>query len=193
MKLNLILGGLLLSAGMVGSSFAAAITYQGNLASGVTATGDVPHNSYANAANWDYWLFAGNAGDVITITVNRTSGQMDPGVNLYSGQGADSAGLGFSVGNSADGLLALLAHDDDSGSNTPAGPFANALINNFTLTSTGLFTVAVFDVLGNGQGPWTYGVTVRGATGTIPEPGSFALAGLALGGLMLGARKKQAA
>lgn len=194
MTLTKALSALTLAVSAMGLAQAAPIVYSGMLTSGVTGTGDVPHNSYSSSANWDYWSFAGNAGDVITITVNRTSDQMDPGVNLYAGTGVDSAGLSFgSSSSSIDGFLTFLAYDDDSGSSTPSGPFRNSLISNFTLTSSGMFTIAVFDVLGNNTGPWTYGVTVLGATGTIPEPGSFALAGLALAGLMLGSRKKQAA
>ena len=179
----------------ISTAQAAPIVYEGNLISGVTSFGDVPLNSFRDAGSWDYWLFAGNVGDVITITVDRTSNQMDPGVNFYAGVGADSAGLAFGAGNSTDGFLTFLAADDDGGSNVPPGPFRNSLISNFSLTSTGLFTIAVSDVLGAGTGPWTYGVTVRGATGTIgtiPEPTTFALAGLALAGLMLGTRRKQA-
>jgi len=180
----------------ISTAQAAPISYAGTLNSGVTSFGDVPFESFRTPGSWDYWLFAGNAGDVISITANRTSDQMDPGVILYAGVGADSAGLGFfNPGNSTDGLLTFLALNDDDGSDVPPGPFFNSLISNFSLTSTGLFTIAVFDVLGAATGPWTYGVTVSGATGTmgtIPEPTTFALAGLALAGLMLGNRRKQA-
>lgn len=179
---------------MLGIAFntaqAAPIAYEGALTSGVTVYGDVPLNSYGNSAQWDFWSFFGTAGNVLTITLDRTSGSMDPGVALYSGIGGDTAGM-ILGGNPSDNLMTYLIFDDDSGSDVPEGPFRNSLISGYALTATGYYTIAAFDVLGTSTGPWQYGLTVTGFSGNnVPEPASVALLGLGLAGIGFMRRRK---
>ena len=176
-----------------GNAQAVPIIYEGSLTSGVTVNGDVPQNSYSDSSTWDFWSFSGVAGDVVTIILDRTSDQMDPGVELFFGLGGDTAGL-TAFGNNPpnDGLLTYLTSDDDGGSDTPPGPFSNSLISGFTLASTGTYTIAAYDVLGASTGPWTYALTARGFTGSVPEPVSIALFGLGLAGIGFARKKKSA-
>ena len=60
---------------------AAPIVYSGSLTPGVTAFDDVPYNSISDSTMWDYWSIFGTVGDVVTIVLDRTSGQMDPAVS----------------------------------------------------------------------------------------------------------------
>jgi PEP-CTERM motif len=192
--LSLIRNSMLILAMATGMAQAAPIVYQGTVTNGVTVYGDVPQGSISNPAQWDFWRFSGNAGDVVTITLNRTSNQMDPSVILYAGIGGDTAGLDFGNSNSTDGLLTFLAADDDSGSNVPAGPWFNALILDFVLPTTGDFTIGASDFASASAGPWTYALTVTGigASSAVPEPGSLVLLGLGLVGLVAARKRKQA-
>lgn len=187
--------GLALAAAF-GLAQAAPVVYTGTLSNGVTVADDAPAESWADPAQWDFWRIWGKAGDVVSIVVNRTSDQMDPGVILYRGLGGDTDGLGFLTGtDSDDGLLAFQTEDDDSGGASPhGGQFNDPAILSFALPATGDYTIAVFDVLGcieanafcsRGDGPWAYEIVARGFSEpsgpSVPEPGSVAL--LAVGAL----------
>ena len=168
------------------------IVYEGTLTSGVTSSGDVPLNSIFDASAWDYWSIFGTAGDIVTIVLDRTSNQMDPGVELFLGLGGDSDGLtAFGGSGPLDGLLTYLASDDDGGSDIPAGPFWNSLIFEFGLSTTGWHTIAAYDFLGDSEGPWTYDLTASGFTSAVPEPGTLALLGFGLFGMGLTRRRKK--
>ena len=178
-------GALLVMLAFCATAGAAPLVYEGIVLNGVTAYGDVPLNSYSDAAQWDFWYFLGSAGDVVTITCDRTSDQMDPGVNLYQGFGTTTDGLAWGTGN---GELTFLEADDDGGSDVPPGPFYNSLIADFVLPGTGYYTLGVSDVLGAGTGPWTYGLTVRGSgypEHDVPEPTTLVMLALAGAGLAL--------
>ena len=76
-----------------------------------------------NAGERDLYQFAGSAGTRVSIYMNRRSPTLDPVLELHT-----SAGV-------------LVAHDDDSGLELPAGPGRNARITSFDLPATDLYTV----------------------------------------------------
>jgi hypothetical protein len=61
------------------------------------------------------------------------------------------------------------------------GPYADPWMSNYSLPYTGLYTLAVYDVLGASTGPWVYEIHVTGVQGsTIPEPTTMLLLGCGL-------------
>ncbi|MBI3784616.1 MAG: RHS repeat protein [Deltaproteobacteria bacterium] len=97
----------------------------------------------------DLWHFAGNAGQVVSIAMSRIPNQqdgsstLDPYLELQ-----DSRGF-------------VVAVDDDSGSNLPAGPGKNALIQNLTLPATDTYVLRASGA-GGTYGP--YILNLRPAT-----------------------------
>ncbi len=105
-------GGYRLELQSLGSAFDGVPEGVARIAYGVTVTGsvsdDAPETRYA---------FRGSAGDVITVTMNRGDGDLDPVVSLL------------------DASLNLLVRDDDNGSGQ------NARIERFTLPASGVYYV----------------------------------------------------
>ena len=166
------------------------LTYEGQIFDSVSVTGDVSRRSVRNAKKWDYWCFEGNEGDEVSITLDRTSSSMDPTVALYEGLGTTYSGLSYSRRRSTSELT-WLAGDDDSGSDSPAGPYRNSLIADFTLPTNGAYTIAVMDSCGSRCGPWSYELALAGSGGAlggggteVPEPATLGM--LVVGAVALG-------
>ena len=63
------------------------ITYEGQLCPGVAQSGAAVYRGYSDLNDADFWYFTANAGDVVTIQVDRVSCEMDPVFLLYEGSG----------------------------------------------------------------------------------------------------------
>ena len=99
------------------------VDYEGTLTSGVPVSGEIPGNTCVagfggvgcatfedDPSLWDFWSIYGTAGDVVTISLERTSAGLDPWVSLYAGLGDDDSGLSLFAprADSDDGLLIFL-------------------------------------------------------------------------------------
>ncbi|NPV67006.1 MAG: hypothetical protein HPY64_07670 [Anaerolineae bacterium] len=85
------------------------------------AYGDAVRGAINNATYSQDWTFMGNAGDVITITMQTVTGDLDPYLYLLDAAGNE------------------LAYNDDA-EDTSIGQY-NAQIARFTLPATGLYTI----------------------------------------------------
>lgn len=148
----------------------APITYNGELCPGVVNSGTAPVQSCCGFGTAEFWFFSADAGDVVTIDVDRTNCEMDPIIVLYEGFGDDST-------------LTFITSADDG--DTPACEpgcfsFADPSLVGIVLPTTGVYTLAVWDFISGGCAvpPLTYEVVVTGQNGCfvdtdgdgIPDP-----------------------
>ena len=149
----------------------APITYVGELFDGDVVIGDVPLWSIGSPELWDYYSFYATAGDVPTIHADRLTSAMDPAMSLYFGTITDSDDLG---------TMAFIAVADDNNGipHGVGGWFADPIISGYVLPSTGYYTLAVYDFIGQGPGPvGEYDLHINGIS-AIPAPGALLLGGI---------------
>ena len=145
--------------GKAGDQVQGDITYLADLCDG-SYYGDVTQYSFGDPDEWDFYRFYGEAGSEVSITVNRTSCIMDPAFTLYSGSGTTTTGLGYNYGNSE--LTYIGYWDDDFTPTVGCGYFADPRLINYTLPSTGWYTIAVWDAVGAYGGTPEYELVVSG-------------------------------
>lgn len=162
----------------------AQILPQANVTNGTWYSGVVTGSGIGtlDAAGWEFYIFQANAGDAITIEVDRAVGDLDPVSSVVFG---DATGLLFAAltGNnifdwSGPGLSATLIAGDDNHPPALPGPWGDPFYG-FIAPSTGTYTVAVASFASAGSPPYDMMIQVLGST--VPTPGSMALLGL--GGL----------
>jgi hypothetical protein len=200
---KLLRGGAVVVAVVLGLQLDAAadpVTYEGTLTNAVSGTGSVPLNSTVrDATRADYWRFWATAGDSVTVITERVDFGMDPAHHVYSDVYVLTTDVGLTNGTDdlADGTNLIDFGDDEI---DHPGPFGDAR-SVFTAATTGWYTVAVTNFLGNGNGgadeDYDYSVTVRGITGSpepeptpVPEPTFLALLACGACGVALSRRRK---
>jgi hypothetical protein len=108
---------------------------------------------------WDWYVFAANAGDIITLETEPIAGQFDTGLSLVSDQTDGFPDVGDLYAPPG-GNLNLLASDDDGGLGT-----LSLII--FNVTTSGTYAVAVG---GFGGSTGNFRLSLTGNTASVPEP-----------------------
>ncbi len=180
-----------------GTTHATTIVSSGDLTGGAFVQGSTSAANYAIApvSEFAWFTFSANAGDALTLDVNRTvNGNMDPIAYVHFGNaiGGDT-NLVPDAGNlTALGGVFILAADDTTAPAIP-GPFGDPFAQ-FVAPSTGVYTVIVSNFFGNQIGPderYHFEIAVTGSTAAIvplPSAGLATLAGL---GIVAGRRRRR--
>ncbi len=161
----------------VGSANAVSIVYEGELFDGVMEYGSI-EDPFETGSDW--WYFNANAGDIVTLTVNRLDANLDPAMYLYSGLQTDTQTLPPILASADDNLPELPGYE---------GPFADPQISGFVIPTTDIYSVAVWDFLSGDGAPFDYQIMLNGAN-PIPEPPAIAFLLLGLAGLTLQQKRK---
>lgn len=134
----------------VGAAFAAPVAYLTVLEDGVSVAGNVPNGSIGNSAVWDYYCFWGSAGVPVALAGDRVDSGHDPAMTVFRGVTNETAGL-FSGSSTQAGMTFVDFGDDED---PDPGPFGDPRVN-FTPSSNGRYTAAMFDFISDGsQASW---------------------------------------
>ncbi|MCW9037620.1 hypothetical protein [Altibacter sp.] len=134
----------------------APVTYVGELCDEVVQGTVNSGQSIGNPAGWNYYSFVGNAGDNITIQVNRLDDGMDAAFSLFEGTTNDSDGVNFLNGGA--NMTFLDFGDDEIPHPGCFGDPYSAIV----LPSTGSYTLAVYYWANCGTTPYDYEIVTTG-------------------------------
>ncbi len=171
---------------------AQAISYSGTLFSGAPAAGTANGFSWFlnQGAGVSFWQFSANAGDTVTLSVNRLNANFDPGLSLYRGTTTADRSL-FNSASSWGGLTFLGSLDDEHPAFMTPGPNGDPF-GSFAITTSGLYTVAVGGSLSTDGGAYPFRITMTDVA-AVPEPEDLALIAVGLGLLALRRRRGHSA
>ena len=134
--------------------------YAGLLGANSTEAGQVSSSGGSSSPSFDdsdYWLFSAEAGDIVTIDVDRVEGALDPALWIFEGI-VDPADLGPSIDSGDPGFIGFA---DDNDPAAVSGPFADPSFS-FTASSSGVFTAIVTDFAsGSDGGDGVYDYTIE--------------------------------
>ena len=158
------------------AAHAAPAGYDGDLGIGATVTGSVGGSGWFtnNAAQSDFWQFAGAAGQAVRLSGTPLDVRLD---------------LAFSVYRGASTALAQFLNNSDW---TPQGPdfldftFSSAAgqavsLDRLVLPATDVYTVAIGGFFSQGAGPFGYrlSLTSVGSPAAVPLPSTGLLLAIA--------------
>ena len=142
----------------------------------------------------EYEFFRGFCapGDTVDIEVYRTTSEMDPAMHACEGDWTGTDTAPWFDESCPVGATFLGYADDDIGPYCAGGSFSDPQLS-FTCPATGVFTLAVYDYIGDGPTP-TFEVHASGlapAAPSVPTAGLLVLAALVLAsGVFVLARRR---
>lgn len=148
----------ILNVGKSGSRIQSPISYAATLCDNVAVTGTAIRNSIYDSAQWTYYKFYATAGSFVTVKVTRTGCGIDPAFNVFQGTTTDNEGI--TTGTAGPDMSYITFNDDDVAAT--CGCYADPYVD-MNITTTGWYTVAVYDFLGC-EGDITYELVVTGIT-----------------------------
>lgn len=143
---------------------------------GTFGSGGGAFNGSITALNWDWFIFAANAGDVIHIETIAPISNYDTRAALLQFVGVGLPSAGDIVGTD----LTLLVNDDDSG----VGLLS---MIDFNIVTSGIYLAGVG---GFGTSFGDYTLALSGNTASVPEPSTIAILSLGLLGLAWRGKQK---
>ncbi|HKY01619.1 MAG TPA: hypothetical protein VJM53_03625, partial [Burkholderiales bacterium] len=161
----------------VSNAYAVPVSYQGSLTGGGVGFGNATADSgpFGDASGWQFWSFDAVFGQKIDIKVSRLIGVLDPVLGVWFGAEADTDNY-FGDMTSSSLFTTLVAFGDDEMLPNVAGLGGDPFLS-FIALGTGTYVFAIAD---HSFDPTTTGALPYQVSLEVPEPGTLALAGLAL-------------
>lgn len=150
------------------------LTYAQEFCADGSHTTTVARNSYNNSANWKYYKFYATANSTVTISVYRTTCEMDCAIQLMKGSTTTTTGITYGAVTNSD--LTLIGTSDDNVT-PPDFPDQNDcdcgldVEASYTLTAAGVYTIGVFDAgyCSFVSGTRGYTISVEGVAGCTQD------------------------
>ncbi len=169
---------------------AAPVAYEGVLVSGVTIGGQVGGYGWFldDGANVDYWSFSAQAGDVVTLSVDRLSGNLDPALSLYRGTTAADTSQ-FNSSGDWGGMSFIGSLDDEKAAFLPPPIPSGDPFGVFSIGAAGSYTVVVGGA--NSSDSLSYPYRIDLSITPVPEPAMLGLFAAGLIALLPVARRRK--